>query len=87
MFINKLSLFTCYIVGVTVYFRDFPNLRIPFYPVFGNHDYGYGKTGLNAQIDRYARRIDADGLWRFQGTNYSKVFPLPGGDGSVYIGR
>ena len=46
--------------------------RLPWYPVFGNHDYGFGASGVQAQIDRY-EALDDD-LWVFPATNYSRVF-------------
>jgi len=51
---------------------------IPRYAVFGNHDYGYGQTGVEAQIERHYTDLD-DGLWAMTATNYSKVFSVPGG--------
>ncbi len=48
-------------------------LQVPWYPVFGNHDYGYGETGLTAQLQRSKQNIDG-GLWNFPGKNYSKYF-------------
>jgi Calcineurin-like phosphoesterase len=35
-----------------VYFQNSSNLYIPWYPVFGNHDYGSGSTGIVAQLQR-----------------------------------
>ena len=35
-----------------VYLSFGPSLRVPWHPVFGNHDYGYGQTGLTAQVRR-----------------------------------
>lgn len=34
----------------SVYLSFGPSLRVPWHPVFGNHDYGYGQTGLSAQV-------------------------------------
>jgi len=47
------------------------------YAVFGNHDYGYGQTGVEAQIERHYTDLD-DGLWAMTATNYSKVFSASG---------
>ena len=60
-----------------VYLRDYSNLNVSWYPVFGNHDYGYGLTGINAQIDRTTSTNDD--VWQFPSTNYTKSFPIPGG--------
>lgn len=57
-------------------------LNIPWYPVFGNHDYGYGVTGVRAQLDRTSQ--NPDGAWQFPATNYTKSFDIPGG-GRVQI--
>lgn len=46
---------------------------MPWYPVFGNHDYGFGASGVQAQIDRYEMHTDDD-LWTFPATNYSRIF-------------
>lgn len=46
----------------------------------GNHDYGYGATGVQAQIDRTL----IDDHWYMPSTNYSKTFNIPNG-GTVAI--
>jgi tartrate-resistant acid phosphatase type 5 len=67
-----------------VYLQNHTNLRVPWYPIFGNHDYGYGQQGLQAQMDRSDTDDFTDNLWQFPSTNYSKLFAIPGG-GSVGI--
>eukprot|EP01042_Synura_sphagnicola_P033541 gene33541-43071_t len=54
-----------------VYVEPYASLRVPWYAVFGNHDYGYGQTGVEAQIARHYTDLD-DGLWAMTATNYSK---------------
>jgi hypothetical protein len=66
-------------------YLGFQELNIPWYPVFGNHDYGYGATGVKAQIQRYHDHTDDD-IWMFESTNYTKTFSIPGpGGGTVCI--
>ncbi len=63
-----------------VYLTNYPDLYIPWYPVFGNHDYG-GST--DAQIQRFLDHSDDD-IWMFESSYYLKTFAIPGG-GSVAI--
>jgi len=56
-------------------YLGFDALKIPWYPVFGNHDYGYGSKGVQAQIDRYREHSDDD-TWMFEATNYTKTFDI-----------
>lgn len=46
----------------------------------GNHDYGYGAKGIQAQLDRSL----IDDYWSFKSTNYSKTYDIPNG-GTVII--
>ena len=43
--------------------------------ITGNHDYGYGAKGIQAQLDRTL----IDDFWSFKSTNYSKSFEIPNG--------
>jgi hypothetical protein len=66
-------------------YLGFDELNIPWYPVFGNHDYGYGATGVKAQIQRTYEHTDDD-IWMMESTNYTKRFSIPGvGAGTVCI--
>lgn len=61
-------------------YLPYPALNIPWYPVFGNHDYGGGATAVKAQIDRYHAHADDD-IWMFEASNYTKRFAIPGDQG------
>lgn len=66
-------------------YLQYESLNIPWYPVFGNHDYGYGNTGVQAQLTRYKEHTDDD-IWIFPDTNYTRRFDIPGpAGGSVQI--
>jgi len=66
-------------------YLGFDALNIPWFPIFGNHDYGYGATGVKAQIQRTYEHTDDD-IWEFPSTNYTRRFDIPGkGGGSVVI--
>ena len=65
-------------------YLGFEALNIPWYPVFGNHDYGYGSKGVQAQINRYREHTDDD-EWMFEATNYTKVFDIADTGGTVHI--
>jgi hypothetical protein len=57
-----------------VYFKYKSLQNISWFPVFGNHDYGYGATGVQAQLDRYRKQDTDDDVWIFPSTNYTKRF-------------
>jgi hypothetical protein len=61
-------------------YLGYSGLNIPWYPVFGNHDYG-SASAVQAQIDRYNLHKNND-IWQFPSTNYSKIFEIPGGEGA-----
>jgi tartrate-resistant acid phosphatase type 5 len=43
----------------------------------GNHDYGFGLSGISAQIDRTTS--GDDDLWTMPSTNYTQIFSIGGG--------
>lgn len=53
------------------------DLKIPWYPIFGNHDYGGGASYVEAQLDRTREKVDQ--YWKFYGRNYSQIFTIPSG--------
>jgi tartrate-resistant acid phosphatase type 5 len=55
--------------------------NIPWYPVLGNHDWGYGMTGVQAQLDRTIQ--NPSGMWQMASTNYSRTFDI--GDGETLL--
>ena len=63
-----------------VYMRRFSNLAIPFYAVLGNHDYGSGDEGVQAQIDKtYDSNTNGLRLWNMPAEAYVQLVPLPDG--------
>lgn len=65
-------------------YLGYDRLNIPWYAVFGNHDYGGGPSSVQAQIDRYHAHVDDD-IWMLPSTNYSVRFNIPNSNGSVMI--
>ena len=51
---------------------------VPWYAVIGNHDYGYGEYGVQAQIDR-TFIADNSTKWVMPAQNYSQSFDIVGG--------
>ena len=66
-----------------VYFNNFDTLKgIPWHPAFGNHDLGYGYTGIQAQLDRTSQSADVNddnGEWQFPAAYYTVKYNIPGG--------
>ena len=56
------------------------SLQVPYYPVLGNHDWGYGWSGGLAQV-QYS---SLSSYWKMPALNYSMNFDIPGG-GNVGI--
>ena len=63
-----------------VYFRSSALRSIPWHAAFGNHDLGYGSTGVQAQINRTAANTtDDDGVWDTKGQWYSVRYAISSG--------
>jgi hypothetical protein len=62
-----------YYLWEDVYISRYSALKIPWYPVLGNHDYGGGRSYAYAQIQRYLDR-GQEGYWEMSSTNYSHTF-------------
>lgn len=54
-----------------VYFERFPILKRPWYAILGNHDWGYGISGVEAQLEKTF--VDSYELWNMPSRNYLKV--------------
>ena len=65
-------------------YLGYSSLQIPWYRVLGNHDYGYGSSGVNAQLARQREHTDDD-FWRMPSTNYSQRYDLPDNSGCAEI--
>jgi hypothetical protein len=64
-----------------VYFEQFDSLQgVPWHPALGNHDLGYGSTGVQAQINRSDYDSgDDDGAWQMPAQYYTVKYDIPGG--------
>lgn len=60
-------------------YMPYSSLNIPWYAVLGNHDYGYGQQGVQAQIDRTWLDTDGASTWVMPATNYTQRFDIPSG--------
>ena len=65
-------------------YLKYQSLSIPWYPVLGNHDWGYGLTGVKAQIERTTVH-ENDDFWVMPSTNWSKVFRSSDADDAVTL--
>ena len=61
-------------------YLNYSSLQVPYYPVLGNHDWGYGWSGGLAQV-QYS---SLSPYWKMPSLNYSMNFDIPGG-GTVGI--
>ena len=69
-----------------VYFRTNELRGVPWHPVIGNHDLGYGNSGVQAQVDRTAANTsDDDGVWSMPGTNYTFKASIRGSPGFLQV--
>jgi hypothetical protein len=67
-----------------IYHGSHSELAMKWYAVMGNHDWGYGWTGVQAQISRTT--ATDDDLWETPSTNYTRIIELAGeGQGSLVI--
>ena len=56
-------------------YLNYSSLQVPYYPVLGNHDWGYGWSGGLAQV-QYS---SLSPYWKMPSLNYSMNFDIPGG--------
>lgn len=57
----------------SVYMGYGPSLAVPWHPVFGNHDYGYGLAGLRAQVTFLHHSDTANWLTRLRFLQVSRT--------------
>lgn len=63
----------------------YDSLKIPWYTVLGNHDWGYGEQGVTAQLERHKEDSIDDDSWVTESTNYTTKYYYPDGSGMVQI--
>jgi len=63
----------------------YQGLNIPWYPVFGNHDYTGGSNAVQAQLQRTQAHVDDD-IWMMESTNFTKRFEFqPSADNATIV--
>ncbi|RYY83107.1 hypothetical protein EON63_11985 [archaeon] len=67
-----------------IYLKNHTFLRLPWYPVLGNHDYGGGNGYALAQIQRTYEHTD-DNSWQFFDTHYTIRYSIPNSHGHVQL--
>ena len=65
-------------------YLGYESLRIPWHPVFGNHDYGGGASAVQAQLQRSAEHTDDD-IWQFPQQFYSQRYRIAGEQGGSVL--
>ena len=60
-----------------VYFNESDALKVPWHAVIGNHDLGYGDTGIEAQINR--TNDTDDDMWQTPAQWYTIKYAIPNG--------
>lgn len=66
-------------------YLQYAGLNIPWYPIFGNHDYTGGSNAVQAQLERTQVHADDD-IWRMESTNYTKRFEFQSGNEIISVG-
>jgi len=66
-------------------YLSYQGLNIPWYPIFGNHDYTGGSDAVQAQLQRTVEHIDDD-IWQMEATNFTKRFEFQSGNEIVSVG-
>lgn len=65
-------------------YLPYRGLNIPWYPVFGNHDYVGGNSAVQAQLERTRVHADDD-IWMMESTNFTKRFEFQEGEELVSV--
>ena len=71
-----------------VYYNRFDELKgVPWHPAVGNHDLGYGDSGVQALIDRTnSTYVDDDGgEWQMPARYYTVKYDIPNDGGFVQV--